>query len=72
MLSELGAECRSRYDLYFDIEVALTAFLAGASDIRLDMTPKSWATRYNIPQVQCGPIKRTVIPGENPNGMQGR
>ncbi len=60
-----------RYDFYFDVEVALTAFLAGTADVRVDMNPKSWATRYKVPQVESGRIKRVIIPDDLPNGMKG-
>lgn len=62
---------RVRYDFYLDPQAALTAFLAGASDVRVDMSPKSWATRYDVPQVTSGRIKRMVIPDRLPNGMLG-
>lgn len=60
-----------RYDFYRDVDVAVTAFLAGASDVRTDMSPKSWATRYDVPAVRDGRIRRTIIPDDNPNGMEG-
>jgi microcin C transport system substrate-binding protein len=60
-----------RYDFYRDVDVAVTAFLAGSSDVRLDMSPKSWATRYDVPAVRTGKIRRTIIPDDNPNGMEG-
>lgn len=35
-----------RYDYYLDDKVALEAFKAGAYDLRLENSPKSWATQY--------------------------
>ncbi|HWG71507.1 MAG TPA: extracellular solute-binding protein [Steroidobacteraceae bacterium] len=60
-----------RYDFYRDVDVAVSAFLGGATDVRLDMSPKSWATRYDVPAVRDGRILRTIIPDDDPNGMQG-
>ena len=60
-----------RYDFFRDSDVAVTAFLSDAEDVRLDMNPKSWATRYDVPPVWDGRIKRMMIPDDNPNGMEG-
>ena len=62
---------RVRYDFYFDFQVARTAFLGGASDVRIEMSPKSWATGYDVPQVKSGRVKRMLIPDDSPNGMSG-
>lgn len=35
-----------RYDYYLDDKVSLEAFKAGAYDLRVEQSPKSWATQY--------------------------
>ncbi|WP_246201400.1 extracellular solute-binding protein [Budvicia diplopodorum] len=35
-----------RYDYYLDDKVSLEAFKAGAYDLRIEQSPKSWATQY--------------------------
>ena len=60
-----------RYEYYRDREVALTAFLADEYDIRAEFTAKHWATRYDVPPVNKGFIKREFIPSNYPLRMQG-
>ncbi|GKX50963.1 ABC transporter substrate-binding protein [Budvicia aquatica] len=35
-----------RYDYYLDDKISLEAFKAGAYDLRIESSPKSWATQY--------------------------
>jgi microcin C transport system substrate-binding protein len=59
-----------RFDYYKDPNVALIAFLAGAYDMTVEASAKSWATQYDVPAVKDGRIIRDVIPYERPSGMQ--
>ncbi|WJY13508.1 extracellular solute-binding protein [Pectobacteriaceae bacterium CE90] len=52
-----------RYDYYLDDNVALEAFKAGAFDLRIESSPKHWATQY-----QGGNFKRGyIIKKDEPN-----
>ena len=35
-------------------------------------SPRIWATRYDVPAVKDGRIKRDIIPDETPSGAQGQ
>jgi microcin C transport system substrate-binding protein len=59
-----------RFDYYKDPNIALIAFLAGAYDMTIESSAKSWATQYNLPAVKDGRIIKEVIPYERPAGMQ--
>jgi microcin C transport system substrate-binding protein len=59
-----------RFDYYKDPNVALIAFLAGAYDMTVEASAKSWATQYDVPAVKDGRIIRDVIRYERPSGMQ--
>lgn len=60
-----------RYDFYRDETVSLEAFKAGDYDFRSESSAKVWATGYDVPQVADGRIVKTMIPNEQPTGMQG-
>ncbi|HVO03098.1 MAG TPA: extracellular solute-binding protein [Candidatus Cybelea sp.] len=60
-----------RYDYYRDDTVALEAFKAGAYDVRLEASAKSWATAYDVPAVKDGRIIKETIPTAGRNLMQG-
>ncbi len=59
-----------RFEYYRDREIALTAFLADDYDIRGEFTSKNWATRYDVPPVKKGFVKREFIPSNYPLRMQ--
>ena len=59
-----------RFDYYKDREVELEAFFAGKIDFREEFTSKSWATKYDVPPVRDGRIKRAVLPDQSPSGTQ--
>ncbi len=46
-----------RYDYYLDDNVALEAFMAGAYDVRVESSPKNWATYYRGGNIARGFIK---------------
>ena len=60
-----------RYDYYRDDNVAIEAFKAGEFDFRQEYSSKSWATAYDVPDVENGRIVKTLIDHENGTGMQG-
>lgn len=61
---------RIKYDYYRDREVALEAFFAGRIDFREEFTSRDWATKYDVPPVREGRIKREELPDETPSGAQ--
>lgn len=60
-----------RYEYYRDAEVTFEAFKAGDSDIRRENSARNWMTRYDVPAVKDGRIKRDELPNEMPQPMQG-
>jgi microcin C transport system substrate-binding protein len=60
-----------RYEYFRDRTAGLEAFKAGAYDLREELTSKSWATEYDIPQVRDGKIKLATLPDGRPAGAQG-
>lgn len=57
---------------YFrDATVALESFFAGGYDFRLENVAKTWATSYNVPQVQNGSIIKEELPHNMVQGIQG-
>lgn len=62
---------RIRYDYYRDGTIAIEAFKAGEFDYRSENSSKSWATSYNIPNVDQGLIKKEEISHNRSSGMQG-
>jgi microcin C transport system substrate-binding protein len=60
-----------RYEYYRDAEVTFEAFKAGDTDIRRENSGRNWMTRYDIPAVKDGRIKREELPDERPQPMQG-
>jgi microcin C transport system substrate-binding protein len=66
-INNFGTE---RFDYYKDPNIALIAFLAGAYDMTVESSAKSWATQYDVPAVKDGRLIREVIPYERPAGMQ--
>ena len=47
------------------------AFKAGDTDVRRENSGRNWMTRYDIPAVKDGRIKRDELPNEMPQPMQG-
>jgi microcin C transport system substrate-binding protein len=60
-----------RYEYYRDREVAFEGFTAKSYLFREEFTSRTWATRYDVPAVRDGRIKRDVIPDDTPSGAQG-
>lgn len=53
-----------RYDYYLDDQVALTAFKAGAYDLRIESSPKNWATQYQGGNFAKNYIVKQVKPNQ--------
>lgn len=60
-----------RYDYYRDATVALEAFKAGAFDLRVENSSKTWATGYDFPAYHQGLVVKREFMDEMPSGMQG-
>src|SRR6185369_17156275 len=60
-----------RYEYYRDAEVTFEAFKGGETDVRRENSGRKWMTRYDIPAVKDGRIKRDELPNEMPQPMQG-
>src|SRR3954447_12982130 len=60
-----------RYEYYRDAEVTLEAFKGGDTDVRRENSGRNWMTRYDVPAVRDGRIKRDELPNEMPQPMQG-
>ena len=60
-----------RYEYYRDAEVVFEAFKAGETDVRRENSARNWVTRYDIPAVKDGRIKKDEITHEMTQPMQG-
>jgi microcin C transport system substrate-binding protein len=60
-----------RYEYYRDRDVAFEGFTAKSYLFREEFTSRTWATRYDLPAVRDGRIKREVISDDTPSGAQG-
>ncbi|GAB6052665.1 extracellular solute-binding protein [Magnetospira thiophila] len=60
-----------RYEFYRDTPVAVEAFKAGAFDFRAENSSVTWATAYDIPEVEKGLLHKVTIPHRQAQGMQG-
>jgi microcin C transport system substrate-binding protein len=60
-----------RYEYYRDRDVAFEGFTAKSYLFREEFTSRTWATRYDLPAVRDGRIKRDVISDDTPSGAQG-
>jgi microcin C transport system substrate-binding protein len=60
-----------RYEFYRDREVAFEGFTAKSYLFREEFTSRTWSTRYDLPAVRDGRVKREVIPDHTPSGAQG-
>lgn len=57
--------------LYFrDRDVGLEALFAGKLDFREEFTSKTWMTKYDVPPVKAGLVKRESLPDNTPSGFQ--
>lgn len=59
-----------RYDYFRDRDVELEALFAGKLDFREDFTSRDWATKYDVPPVRDGRMKRETLPDASPSGFQ--
>jgi microcin C transport system substrate-binding protein len=59
-----------RYDYYRDRDVELEALFAGRLDFREDFTSRDWATKYDVPPIKDGRMKRETLPDDSPSGFQ--
>lgn len=62
---------RLRYEYFRDREVGFEGFSGKAYLMREEFTSRTWATRYDIPPVRDGRVKRDEIPDDTPSGAQG-
>jgi microcin C transport system substrate-binding protein len=60
-----------RYEYYRDREVAFEGFTARSYLFREEFTSRTWATRYDLPAIREGRIKRDTISDDTPSGAQG-
>jgi microcin C transport system substrate-binding protein len=60
-----------RFEFYRDRDVAFEGFTGKSYLFREEFTSRIWATRYDVPAVKDGRIKRDIIPDETPSGAQG-
>lgn len=61
---------RVRWDYYRDRTIALESLFAGKTHFREEFTSRDWATRYDVPAIRQGLIKRAEPPDETPSGTQ--
>ena len=61
---------RIRFDYYRDRDISLQALFGGKVDFRESFTSKDWATKYDVPPVHDGRVKRETLPDETPSGTQ--
>jgi microcin C transport system substrate-binding protein len=59
-----------RYEYYRDAEVVFEAFKAGEFDVRRENSARNWVTRYDVPAVKDGRIRKDEIAHEMPLPMQ--
>src|SRR5436189_3644100 len=60
-----------RYEYYRDREVSFEGFTARSYLFREEFTSRTWATRYDLPAIRDGRIKRDTISDDTPSGAQG-
>lgn len=60
-----------RYEYFRDRTAEFQGLKAGEYDLREEFTSKTWATEYDIPQVESGRLKRLTLPDARPSGAQG-
>ena len=59
------------FDYYRDDSAALTAFTAGAYDVRLETDPLRWTKAYDVPAKERGDIRLVEFDKRSPAGMFG-
>ena len=60
-----------RYEYYRDRDVAFEGFTSKTYLFREELVSRVWATRYDLPAVRDGRVKRDVIPDHTPSAAQG-
>jgi microcin C transport system substrate-binding protein len=60
-----------RYEYYRDREIAFEGFTSKSYLFREELVSRIWATRYDLPPVREGRIKRDTIPDHTPSAAQG-
>jgi microcin C transport system substrate-binding protein len=60
-----------RFEYYRDREVGFEGFTAENYLFREEFTSRTWATRYDLPAIKDGRVKRDTIPDDTPSGAQG-
>ncbi len=60
-----------RYDVYRDTTVAVEAFKAGLTDVRLENEAKKWQVLSQSDLVKDGKVKAKILTHQLPTGMQG-
>jgi microcin C transport system substrate-binding protein len=60
-----------RYEFYRDRDVAFEGFTGRSYLYREEFTARIWATRYDLPAIKDGRVKRETLPDETPSGGQG-
>ena len=58
-------------DYYRDQDIEFEAFKSGAFDYLYELTSKTWATGYDIPQVKSGQIKQLEFGDKAAKGVSG-
>jgi len=61
---------RVQWNYYRERTIALESLFAGQTDFREEFTSRDWATRYDVPAVRQGLIKREEPPDATPSGTQ--
>ncbi|CCQ72100.1 extracellular solute-binding protein [Magnetospira sp. QH-2] len=59
------------YEFYRDTPVAVEAFKSGAFDFRSENSSVTWATSYDIPEVEKGLLNKITVNHQQAQGMQG-
>ncbi len=62
---------RIRYDYYRDTTVIVEAFKAGEFDFRAENSSKTWATAYDVTELEDGHMIKAEIEHNRSAGMQG-
>ena len=60
-----------RFEYYRDRDVGFEGFTAGSYLFREEFTSRTWATRYDVPAVKDGRVKKDILPDDTPSGAQG-
>jgi microcin C transport system substrate-binding protein len=60
-----------RFEYYRDRDVGFEGFSGKSYLFREEFTSRTWATRYDLPAVRDGRVKRDILPDATPSGAQG-